>query len=471
MSGKLRLPVAHVSQWNYRFTEILCPYCREFHTHPGTSREDVRGPAPIQVAKCHNHCLKGIELRYKLHYSPSGEIITDENYNPIYLENKAISQPNPSNEIELSDLFSRLDITTTASPWSAPAPEMFLSLGLPEGSEPFHCGRSTIYLHFSEDAPNGVEDRPSVFMQLFLIRGDPKAPERPYKVRLCHRTNLSTDFNEVEKERVRERLRQVEYCLQKAPPDCTSWCRLNKQTRKILRVLHDFEETSSATYVRYLEGLFALLPPLASPQHPYMSINCSDPLEIDMKFDNYNKEYRAVLYNGQSRIHKWNIWSYYNTKKTFAILLRGEAGFPPVCAVSGYSETQYHNDYMPLDGREYTNMGIKFWKSLGRRFPTHKRDERGNPGSYHACHAEMKLLLHFIFHHHTNIQHILPGPRLWSVTFLVSRQPCSVCKEYIEYACQRYGFYIVVRYPCGNVWMDELYGPQSELGVEPISVS
>ncbi|KIM29320.1 hypothetical protein M408DRAFT_8343 [Serendipita vermifera MAFF 305830] len=428
MSGMttLSLPVAHVFQWNESFTKVICPYCDEAHEHPGTATADVEGPPPIRPATCRKPCLKGIKLRYLLRYSSSCELTTDPHDKSVYLENKALSQPRPATDTELDNLLGGLSLSTTVKPSITPPPDVPTKLGIPEGSESFRCGQPTIYLHFSEPHTKEVS-RPSVVMRIFLVQGDPNSTtDVPHKVLFRRQLKPSTKFDDAKKDRIRNRLRRVQYCLQKIPPTHTNWRPFYTHVKAILRVIHKFAKASTTNYIHYLEDLFGLLPPPKppTPAAAYQEVQSSEPLEVDIHARDGSAN--AALYKGELLLQEWRLWS---VTKTFGILLRDTCDLPPVCAMSGYSPAYLPNTHRLLEGAHYTQRMVEICDEIGYSIPVDSQLDRGNPSYYYACHAEMQLLAYYIERHcnikENQLQGLVPGPGFVNPT-IVGVSPATI---------------------------------------------
>lgn len=84
-----------------------------------------------------------------------------------------------------------------------------------------------------------------------------------------------------------------------------------------------------------------------------------------------------------------------NEWKTIARLERGDK-HPSVAAMSGWG----HGDTTAtISGRDWTPEVIRIADILGYTITPHGERDRGIPGQYHACHAEMQLMAYLISKH------------------------------------------------------------------------
>lgn len=81
--------------------------------------------------------------------------------------------------------------------------------------------------------------------------------------------------------------------------------------------------------------------------------------------------------------------------KTIARLERGNK-LPPVAAMSGWS---HEDTTATISGREWTSEVIRIADILGYDITPDGERDRGIPGQYHACHAEMQLMAYLISKH------------------------------------------------------------------------
>ena len=136
--------------------------------------------------------------------------------------------------------------------------------------------------------------------------------------------------------------------------------------------------------------------------------------------------------------------------KTVAILMRGDA-FPLVMSVSG-RKSNHNGEFCPSEaGYERLNEG--YWggtenfivaDDIGFDFKPHDCDELGNPGSWHASHAEAQLMCFYVRRNYLFRwpidEQALEGPikddflqlfllqvRNRSATIVISNAPCKSC--------------------------------------------
>ena len=81
--------------------------------------------------------------------------------------------------------------------------------------------------------------------------------------------------------------------------------------------------------------------------------------------------------------------------KTIACLKRG-GRYPSIAAMSGWS----HGKTTPLvSGKDWTSEVIRIAKIIGHALIPDNNKDNGDPGKYHACHAEKQLIAYFISKH------------------------------------------------------------------------
>ncbi|KAK1958637.1 hypothetical protein LY78DRAFT_591730 [Colletotrichum sublineola] len=84
-----------------------------------------------------------------------------------------------------------------------------------------------------------------------------------------------------------------------------------------------------------------------------------------------------------------------NKWKTVAVLYRGSQ-LPSVAAMSGWAHKEDSN--VQVGGREWTMEVRQLCKFIGYPLTPHQKDQ-GEPGRYHACHAEKQLVAFFVNKH------------------------------------------------------------------------
>jgi hypothetical protein len=155
-------------------------------------------------------------------------------------------------------------------------------------------------------------------------------------------------------------------------------------------------------------------------------------------------------------------------RKTVARLDRGRL-FPVVSAASGW-RTDFAVDHI-LDNRLWRDHVLELCQLIGYALPEHKLDERRRPGSYHASHAEKKLVAYYINQHvilpsvlfrgiaidqlgewtrqDFRLQHLATlCPRISTVraSIRVSRAICSDCQLFISHIRTVLGVPFTVEY-------------------------
>jgi len=86
-----------------------------------------------------------------------------------------------------------------------------------------------------------------------------------------------------------------------------------------------------------------------------------------------------------------NVW------KTVGVLCRG-SNLPPVAAMSGWTHQEDPVANIQIAGEEWTDAVRQLCGYIGHDLPPHKHD-RGQPGQFHACHAEKQLIAYFVSRH------------------------------------------------------------------------
>lgn len=86
-----------------------------------------------------------------------------------------------------------------------------------------------------------------------------------------------------------------------------------------------------------------------------------------------------------------------NVLKTVGVLCRG-SNFPPVAAMSGWAHKEDPAANIQIAGEEWTDAVRQICRYIGHDLAPHVHD-RGQPGQFHACHAEKQLIAYFVSKH------------------------------------------------------------------------
>ncbi|KAL1968461.1 hypothetical protein VTN77DRAFT_1990 [Rasamsonia byssochlamydoides] len=143
--------------------------------------------------------------------------------------------------------------------------------------------------------------------------------------------------------------------------------------------------------------------------------------------------------------------------KTAAFLNRG-GSFPVVAAVSGRIGSGSGEFSAPeagferLDAAYWMHAALDTARAIGLPFKSDRRDAKGIPGSYCASHAEAQLMSFFIqknyiFHDYAEgevvnddfLQLFMLQPRNQRPQIIVSKEPCTSCKEFAKGVRKRLG--------------------------------
>ncbi|KAK7540004.1 uncharacterized protein J3D65DRAFT_676081 [Phyllosticta citribraziliensis] len=132
-----------------------------------------------------------------------------------------------------------------------------------------------------------------------------------------------------------------------------------------------------------------------------------------------------------------------NTSKTIAVLKR-PGGSPDVAATSGWGRWyDFRTDIFQLPSN-WTESAMYLGGLIGFEFPKNIERDHGQPGRYHACHAEAKLITFMAAHHAfvpatikerielQQLAEISPPVRLTQANILVSNEPCPICEGFKE---------------------------------------
>lgn len=124
-----------------------------------------------------------------------------------------------------------------------------------------------------------------------------------------------------------------------------------------------------------------------------------------------------------------------NEWKTIATLHRPPQ-YPLVAAMSGWSHKETK---ITVSGRDWTDEVMQISTLVEHQLQNDTRRDHGNPGQFHACHAEKQLIAYFVSKHvliQSVEQDILldakPPVLLESATILVSSRPCDDCTQFIN---------------------------------------
>ncbi|KAK1753261.1 DYW family of nucleic acid deaminases-domain-containing protein [Echria macrotheca] len=91
-----------------------------------------------------------------------------------------------------------------------------------------------------------------------------------------------------------------------------------------------------------------------------------------------------------------------NRLKTVGVLYRGR-DFPVMAAMSGWSHRERPDANIQIAGVDWTEKVHRLCQIVGHRLEPHDYDQ-GEPGRYHACHAEKQLIAFFV-HKHVFLPH------------------------------------------------------------------
>jgi Ankyrin repeats (3 copies) len=146
-------------------------------------------------------------------------------------------------------------------------------------------------------------------------------------------------------------------------------------------------------------------------------------------------------------------------RKTVARLIRGRP-FPDVDAMSGWGHSK---NAVTISGQDWTTKVLEICQSLGHHLPADSRD-RGVPGMFAACHAEMQLMAYFITKHVflpnetdedevddfaernlTSLWRARPSVSLLQATILVSGQVCHNCAQFMRVVEGKLGISIALK--------------------------
>jgi Cytidine and deoxycytidylate deaminase zinc-binding region len=141
--------------------------------------------------------------------------------------------------------------------------------------------------------------------------------------------------------------------------------------------------------------------------------------------------------------------------KTFAYVTRHSL-LPPIITMSGHTRLG-SSDIASVSGDVYTarvlDLVARFPAEI--EFPLSNDYNRGVPGRYYACHAELQAVVFFLEHHRG-----VPFTDGWLVTsppvpamvldgfeILVTREPCGTCDKFLRWASVKFRFWLRVVCP------------------------
>ncbi|KAH7016036.1 uncharacterized protein B0I36DRAFT_254866 [Microdochium trichocladiopsis] len=173
-----------------------------------------------------------------------------------------------------------------------------------------------------------------------------------------------------------------------------------------------------------------------------------------------------------------------NKWKTIGVLYRN-GNFPLVAAMSGWSHGTDYQGNIHVSGRDWTDKARRLCERVGFDPDPHIYDQ-GDPGRYHACHAEKQLIAYFVEKHwfprldgnellHSldlsfqqmsmeemsqpesegllesrlaRLQKVRPNDGLTSATIVVCRPRCNDCARFLERVNLSLGLNIRVLHRC-----------------------